>query len=102
MGEYRRSRNSGEGKLFSKSFPPPHKTHLATAGAVEDEEEQDDNDDPEELFVVKNVAQASHSSIPFCFHLDFSPINIGPSGFGHPASGLPAALIPLYAEAEDW
>jgi len=48
-------------------------THSAAARAVEDEEKQNDDDDPEELFVFKNVAEASHDSIPFYFHLDFSP-----------------------------
>ncbi len=52
----------------------PHFTqiHLAAAGAVEDQEEKDNNDDPEELFVFKNIAEASHDSIPFYFHLGFS------------------------------
>ena len=38
---------------------------LTAARAVEDNEKKDNDDNPEELFVFKNIAEASHDRIPF-------------------------------------
>jgi len=70
----------------------PHSS--TTAGAVEDEEEEDNNDDPEELFVFKKIAEASHDSIPFYFHLGFSRSGTFLSLGGTAADFSFAVLIP--------
>ena len=66
----------------------------AAAGAVENEEKQNDDNDPEELFVFKNIAEASHDMIPFYFHLGFSSENGFPRQPQSSRLASSAALIP--------